>query len=763
MIRHLKAGFLAHGLHLADDLPHKALFNECRGQYGVDRHGDIPVGYGIEALPLGRFDQQIIGGQLHRPLTKVKAQLAFAVQNRLGSTAVQVRQRLADLTQLLAVLGANSLQLRLKVVADEALHLFGEDDLFDVQLLPDDIHIEAVQVLIGLHIHLGQRLAVLAVGAVAGGASQLHNPDDLIHLALQLFVDPLLLHGGEVTQMDALGGGLIDAPHQVLVNLLGKERYHRGGGLGDGHQRRIQRHVGGHLIGLHAGGPVALTAAAHIPVAHLVHKALQRLRRLGDTIVRQVVIHRLYGAVKAAQQPAIHYRQVIGVQRMLCRVKAVDIRIQHKEGIGIPQGAYELPLTLHHRLAVEAVGQPRGGVDIEIPADRVGAVGLQRLKGVDGVALGFTHLLAIFILHMPQHNDILKAGPVEHQGGNGVQRIEPAAGLIHCLADEVGGELRLKQLLILKGIVVLRKGHGTGIEPAVDDLRHTVHLLAALGAADGHGVNEGTVQLDVLGAVVAHLLQFLNGTNGMALAAFALPDVEGGAPITVAAQTPVLDILQPVAKAALANALRDPVDGIIVADEVILHCRHLDEPALAGIVQQGGIAAPAEGIIMLKLGGIVQQTPPLQVHQHLGVGVLHKQPRKGRFLGHMALAIHKLHKGQVIAAAYLGVVLTKGRRDVNDAGTVAHGNIVGAGHIKALFLLLLGALGSAGEKRLIFLIFQCGAGHLLQHLIGWGVLGLQPSQYGIQQRLRHVVGVAVGGLHLAVGVLGIHTQRHITG
>ena len=563
--------------------------------------------------------------------------------------------------------------------------------------------------------------------------------------------------------MNAFRRGLINAADKVLVDRLRQEWYHGGCRLGDGHQCRIQRHVGRYLISLHARGPVTLATAAHIPVAHLVHKALQGLCRLGDAIVRQVVIHRLYGAVKAAQQPAIHYRQVVGVQSIFRRIKVINIGIQHKECVGIPQRPDELALSLHYRLAVEAVGQPRGGIDIEIPADRVGAVGLQRLKGIDRVALGFTHLLAVLVLHMSQHNDILKAGPVEHQGGNGVQRIEPAAGLIHRLADEVGRELRLKQLLILKGIVMLREGHGAGIEPAVNDLRHTVHLLAALGAADGHGINERTVQLDVLGAVVAHLLQFLNGTNGMALAAFALPDVEGGAPITVAAQAPVLDILQPVAKAALANALRDPIDSIVVADEVILHCRHLDEPALAGIVQQGGIAAPAEGIIMLKLGGIVQQAPAFQVHQHLGVGVLHKQPSKGGLLGHMALAIHKLHKWQVIAAAYLGVVLTKGQRNVNDAGTVTHGNIVGAGHIKALFLLLLGALGSAGEKRLIFLIFQCGAGHLFQHLVGWGVLGLQPSQYSIQQRLRHVVGVAVGGLHLAVGVLGIDAQRHIAG
>ena len=309
--------------------------------------------------------------------------------------------------------------------------------------------------------------------------------------------------------------------------------------------------------------------------------------------------------------------------------------------------------------------------------------------------------------------------------------------------------------------MVLRKGHGAGIEPAVDDLGDTVHLFAALGAADGHGVDEGTVQLNVLGAVVAHLPQFLDGTDGMALAAFTLPNVKGGAPVAVAAQAPILNILQPVPEAALADAFGDPVDGIVIADEVILHRRHLDEPALAGIVQQGGIAAPAEGIVMLKLRRIVQKPPAFQVHQHLGVGVLHKQPRKGGLLGHMALAVHKLHKGQVIAAAHLCVVLTKGGRNMHDAGTVTHGNIVGHRHIKALFLLLFGALGSAGEKRLVFLIFQRGTGHLLQHLVGGGVLGLQPSQYGIQKRLRHIVGAAVSGLHLAVGILGVDAQRHV--
>ena len=176
--------------------------------------------------------------------------------------------------------------------------------------------------------------------------------------------------------MNAFRRGLINAADKVLVDRLRQEWYHGGCRLGDGHQCRIQRHVGRYLISLHAGGPVTLAAAAHIPVAHLVHKALQGLCRLGDAIVRQVVIHRLYGAVKAAQQPAIHYRQVVGVQSVFRRIKVINIGIQHKECVGIPQRANELALSLHYCLAVEPVGQPRGGIDIEVPADRIGAVGL---------------------------------------------------------------------------------------------------------------------------------------------------------------------------------------------------------------------------------------------------------------------------------------------------------------------------------------------------------------------------------------------------
>ena len=69
---------------------------------------------------------------------------------------------------------------------------------------------------------------------------------------------------------------------------------------------------------------------------------------------------------------------------------------------------------------MEPVGQPRSAVDIEVPADGVGAVFFQGIEGIHGVALALTHLLAVLILYMAQNDHVLKAGLIEQQGRLGV-------------------------------------------------------------------------------------------------------------------------------------------------------------------------------------------------------------------------------------------------------------------------------------------------------------------------------------------------------
>ncbi len=59
---------------------------------------------------------------------------------------------------------------------------------------------------------------------------------------------------------------------------------------------------------------------------------------------------------------------------------------------------------------------------------------------------------------------------------------EPSRRLVDGFADELCGEEPLKQLLIFKRIMELRERHAAAVVPAVDNLRHPVHGLAALGA-----------------------------------------------------------------------------------------------------------------------------------------------------------------------------------------------------------------------------------------------------------------------------------------
>ena len=128
---------------------------------------------------------------------------------------------------------------------------------------------------------------------------------------------------------------------------------------------------------------------------------------------------------------------------------------------------------------------------------------------------------------MAQHDYILIGGPVKQQGGFRQQGVKPSSGLVHRLGDELGGELLFKRLLILKGIMVLGKGHGPGVKPAVNYLRHPVHGFSAVGALDGNGVNIGTVQLHRFRALISgKRIQLFPASHGNHVAAvLALPDV----------------------------------------------------------------------------------------------------------------------------------------------------------------------------------------------------------------------------------------------
>ena len=100
---------------------------------------------------------------------------------------------------------------------------------------------------------------------------------------------------------------------------------------------------------------------------------------------------------------------------------------------------------------------------------------------------------------------------------------------------------------------------------------------------------------------------------------------------------------------------------------------------------------------MLKLRCVKQLALCVQVLQDMRVRILHKGPSVRSVLCHFTLAVHKLYKGQIVPAAYLSVILTKCRCDMDDTSTVSHSDIGITGNEMSLFLLLCCYLCGTGK------------------------------------------------------------------
>ena len=100
---------------------------------------------------------------------------------------------------------------------------------------------------------------------------------------------------------------------------------------------------------------------------------------------------------------------------------------------------------------------------------------------------------------------------------------------------------------------------------------------------------------------------------------------------------------------------------------------------------------------------------------------------------------------------------------MHDAGTIGHCDIGVTCHVVGLLVLPGSLLPRAGEQRLVLLVFQVGSLAGLQNLVGGLPLFRQAAQDGVQQGLGHVIGVAVRGFYLYIGLVRVHTQSHVGG
>ena len=161
----------------------------------------------------------------------------------------------------------------------------------------------------------------------------------------------------------------------------------------------------------------------------------------------------------------------------------------------------------------------------------------------------------------------------------------------------------------------------------------------------------------------------------MLMTAGALPNIQRSSPITVTADAPILYVLQPLAKTAPADGIWNPVNGIIVGNQLLLYSSHLDEPGLTSVVNQWSITAPAVWIAMLKLWCLEELASSLQIIQNQWICILNKGAWPISILSHIALGINKLHERHIICTTNSSIVLTKGWGSMNNTSTIFCCNI----------------------------------------------------------------------------------------
>ncbi len=356
---------------------------------------------------------------------------------------------------------------------------------------------------------------------------------------------------------------------------------------------------------------------------------------------------------------------------------------------------------------------------------------IDHVPGLDHVAAALRHLLALRVEDEAQADDVAVARGVEEQDRLGEQRVEPAAGLVDRLADEVGGEALLEELLVLERIVELGPGHRARVEPGVDHRDDAAHRpVAALAlAAPAELVDVGAVE--VLGDLARALPDVRDGAGAEALVAvggIALPDRQRRAPVAVARERPVDVALEPLAEAAVLDVLGVPADLLVGRQQPVADLGGLHVPARLRVVEERGVAAPAVRIgVQVGLG--TQQLPVgLQRLDDVLVGLLDEAAREVRDpLVEAAAVVDRVLQLDPVLLAEPEVVLTEGDRGVHEPGSLVGGDEVGEQNGVAAGAVV----GDVVEGRLVGGAGEGLAGEMREHfgVLAEGVLDSIPGEH----------------------------------
>ena len=471
-------------------------------------------------------------------------------------------------------------------------------------------------------------------------------------------------------------------------------------------------------------------------------------------------------ALHAREHPAIELGLGADRQRLAGRHPAVGARVGDQEVVGVPQRQDRgldhvaddqallvvLVATKAHRLG------PHDRARDQVGPQRVGPEALDHAHRVGVVLEPLGHLLAVGGEDQPVDDHVLERWPAKERGREHVQRVEPAAGLIEALGDEVGREVALDVVLLarVEGVVVLRVGHRARFEPAVEDLLDPTHRAArGLGRGEAELVDALAVQVGQRAGfepTQAFELGDRTDADHVAGVLVAAPDRQRRAPIAVAREVPVAGCGQPIAKARAADPLGHPVDLGVVGQQVVVHVLDPHEPGRDRHVQERLVGPVAVRVRVLERVAVDQRVLALEPLDDRGIGRLRSHPGElaDARVEH-AVEVHRPDDRQALALAGLEVVFAVRGRLVDDPGAGVGGHVLGRDDPERD----VGVLGEVGEERRVADPDQLGA-HAPLHDLGLadalaGLVVGQPPRLDPRQLARrehanlHVLDLGVDG------------------
>ena len=221
---------------------------------------------------------------------------------------------------------------------------------------------------------------------------------------------------------------------------------------------------------------------------------------------------------------------------------SLDIGIHDEKTIDIMEGAHELLQCFVNSLHFEGALCPRRTGGEHIPPHSVCALLIQNGPRIDGVAAAFAHLLSIGCHDELKAEAVFVGRLVVKERACRQKAIEPAARLIDGFGDKISRIRGWKRsricriCRIVKRVVPLRGVGASGIEPAIDDIRHAMHRAAALIAGEKDIIYIRPVEFNIVRDIRAARFQLGDTADAVLIATcVACPDRQRRSPITFAA------------------------------------------------------------------------------------------------------------------------------------------------------------------------------------------------------------------------------------